>query len=209
MKTAITSVLALLLIFAAAPLLAQDRDMQVTAWISQASIEGEDDFGDGFSTDFEDGRGAGLSVNRFLGRMFSVEGSAFFLRNDARLLIDGDTPIDLGAVKLTTFSLGAQIHLAGRSRFDPYAGAGAAYVVASNLTSSDLVSGGVGSIEVDDQVTYYVNAGIGIQIVGGLAVVLDGRYLPFETDSRSTVTGVEEKIDLTTQLLSLGLRLRF
>ncbi len=208
MKKAFTSVLALVLVFAAAPLLAQDRDMQVTAWISQTSIEGEDDFGDGFSTDFEDGRGAGLSVNRFLGRMFSVEGSAFYLRNDARLL-DGDTPIDLGAVKLTAFSLGAQIHLAGRSRFDPYAGAGAAYIVASNLTSSDLVSGAVGSIELDDQVTYYINAGIGIQIAGGLAVVLDGRYLPFETDSRSTVTGVEQKIDLTTQLLSLGLRLRF
>jgi len=201
--------LVVLLFLIATPLLAQDRDMQLTAWVSSVQIDGDDDFSEGFATDFEDGKGLGLSVNRFVTRMISVEASAFYLRNDARLLLDGVTPINLGAVSLRPISLGAQLHLAGRSRFDPYVGAGAAYVIAGRLLSADLEAGGVGRVDLENGFTYYVNAGIGVRILEGLAVVADARYLPFETDSRSEVTDVKQEIDLTTKFLSLGLRFRF
>jgi outer membrane protein len=193
----------------AAPLLAQNRDMQITAWASQVDLQGENEFEDGLATDFEDGTGMGLSVNRFFGPMFSGEVSVFSIRNEARLLIDGETPIGLGRVKLMPITVGVQFHPFRRSRIDPYVGAGGAYVLTNNLSSSDLSAGGVGPIELEDTPTYYLNAGIGLQIAGGLGVVVDGRYLPVETESRSEVTGVEQDLELSPRVLSIGLRFRF
>lgn len=200
---------ALVLLFAATPLFAQERDMQITAWVSRNTIEGEDNFAEGFATDFDDGLGFGASVNRFVNRYMSVEASAFSLRRSARLLVDGVAPIDLGKVDLSTFTIGGQLHLARRARFDPYVGAGAAYVDASDLSSPDLEAGGVGLIELDNKLTWYVNAGIGVHIAGGLGLVVDGRYLQYKTDSRSVVTRVSQEIDLSPTLLSVGLRFRF
>ncbi|HET7706085.1 MAG TPA: OmpW family outer membrane protein [Thermoanaerobaculia bacterium] len=205
MKTTI----AVLLILLAMPLAAQDRDMTITAWASQVQMQGDNQF-EGFSSEFEDGTGIGLSVNRFFGRMLSVEASVFSLRNEVTLRIDESAAfIDLGKVNLTPITIGGQLHLAGRSRFDPYVGAGAAYVLAGDLHSPDLEVGERGRLELDDKLTWYANAGIGVEIVRGFALVADGRYLAYETSSRSTVTGGEEDIDFTPLLLSLGLRFQF
>jgi len=199
------------LIFAALPLAAQDRDMQLTAWVSRAQIDGDDDFTEDFATEYEDGYGLGLSINRFFGPMLSVEASAFYLRNDAALVLPGNLAIDLGTVNLRPISLGAQLHLPRRTRFDPYIGAGAAYVVAGQLSSRDLGSGGVGNVELENGITYYVNAGIGVQLGQALAIVADARYLPFETDSSPDANedGPEQEIDLTAKFVSLGLRFKF
>lgn len=205
MKTKIV----VLLIVLATPLEAQDRDMTIAAWASQVQMQGENEF-EGFSSEFDDGTAIGLSVNRFFGRMLSVEASVFSLRNDVTLQIDeSQAVIDLGKANLTPITLGAQLHLAGRSRFDPYIGAGGAYVLAGDLHSPDLEVGERGRLELDDKLTWYANAGIGVEIVRGFAVVADGRYLAYETSSRSTVTGGEEDIDFTPLLLSLGLRFQF
>jgi outer membrane protein W len=200
-----------LLLCAAAPLAAQERDMQVTAWLGQVSIEGEDDFAEIFSTDFEDGRAYGVSVNRFFARLVSVEASAFAIGSDAHLDIEGaeDPVIDLGGVDLVAITVGAQLHPIRGKRVDPYVGAGAAYITASDLSSPDLTAGGQGQIELDSKVGYYLNAGIGIHIAGGLGVVIDGRYMPYKPDATSTATGVSQELDLTPTVLSVGLRLRF
>lgn len=206
-------IVAVLLILAAAPLLAQDRDMTIAAWVSQVDMQGENEFPNGFGnfeTEFDDGTAIGLSVNRFFTPMISVEASVFSIRSEASLLIQNtDLPISLGKVNLTPITIGAQLHLAGRSRFDPYVGAGGAYVLAGDLHSPDLETGARGRLELDDKLTWYANAGIGVGIVRGLALVADGRYLAYETSSRSTVTGGEEDIDFTPLLLSLGLRFQF
>lgn len=200
---------ALVCVLFAAPMLAQDRDMQITAWASQAELQGENEFDDGLASDFDDGTAMGLSVNRFFGPYFSGEVSVFSIRNEARLLIGEETPIGIGRVKLTPITAGVQFHPFRRSRIDPYIGAGGAYVLTNNLSSSDLSAAGVGPIELEDKPTYYLNAGIGVQIAGGLGLVVDGRYIPFETESRSEITGVEQDLELSPQILSVGLRFRF
>jgi outer membrane protein W len=207
MKSA--AIVALLLLFAATPLLAQDRNIQLTVWASQTEMQGENEFEDGFETDFDDGAGLGVSVNHFLGNHFSVEGSAFGLRSEAGLLLDGTPAVDLGKLDLTIFSAGAQFHVLGQSRFDLYAGAGGAYVIADDFTSGDLQSAGLGRIELGSEVTYYLNAGVGIEITRGLGLVIDGRYIQYETSSRSTATGVEQDLDISPRILSAGLRLKF
>ena len=200
---------ALAVFLIATPLLAQDRDMQITPWVSQVDLQGENEFEDGLTSEFEDGTGMGLSFNKFLSPFFSVEGSVFSLRNEARLVVDNQNSIGLGRVKLTPITLGVQFHPLRQSRIDPYIGAGGAYVLTNNLSSSDLSAGGVGPIELEDAPTYYLNAGLGVQILGGLGIVVDGRYMPVETKSRSEVTGVEQDLEFSPRVLSLGLRLRF
>ena len=125
---------ALLLVFVAAPLAAQD--MQITAWVSNVTMEGEEDFDEFFDTDFDDGFAMGLSINRYINNFLSVEASVFDLRNEGQLVIDDDFGIALGDVNLTPVTLGVQLHLAQRSRIDPYIGAGAAYVLTGSVVSS-------------------------------------------------------------------------
>lgn len=204
-----TTLFALVLLIAATPLLGQDPDMTITAWASRVEIEGQDNFGDGFATDFDADLSIGVSVNRFVTSWISVEAAAFSLRSEARLLVDGVEPIDLGNVSLMPVTFGAQLHLPRRPRFDPYVGAGAAYVAGSDLSSPDLQAGGVGRVDLDGKFTYYLNAGIGVRIASGFGIVIDGRYVPYEPKSRSSATGVAQDIDLSPRILSLGLRLQF
>ena len=207
MKSALTVALLLLL---AVPLAAQDRNIQITVLASQADFQGENDFDDlGFETDFEEGAGLGGTINWFLNPYVSIEGSAFGIRGDASLIFEEQAVFDLGKLNLTMFGAGAQLHLLGQRRIDPYVGAGGAYVIGDDFVTSDLEAGGVGRIELENEFTYYVNAGIGLQISEGFGLVLDARYLPYETSSRSSVTGFEEELEIAPRIYSAGVRLRF
>lgn len=217
MKSAAT--LALLLLFAGVPLMAQEqtnepppaqeRNRRMTVWVGQAEIQGENDFDSAFTTDFEEGLSYGLSANFFLGSHFSVEGSVFAIRSDAQLLLEGAPTVDLGNLNMTAFTAGVQFHPLGARRFDPYVGAGGAYVINGNFSSADLAAGGVGRIDLDNGFGYYLNAGLAIDITGGLGIVLDARELRNEPGSRSSVTGVEEDLELSPRIYSAGLRFRF
>jgi outer membrane protein len=199
----------MLLLFVSVPLFAQERDKSLTIWVSQVDMQGDARVGDtAFEFDFEESNALGASANVAINRWFSVEGSVFGIRSDAVLTFEG-AELDLGSVDLVPFTLGGQVHFLGESRFDPYIGAGAAYIVADDLNSSDLDTLGLGRIELDNDVTYYYGAGLGIRIAGGFGLTIDGRQIQYEPSSRSTVTGVEQNLELSPRLLSVGLRLRF
>lgn len=207
----IATALALVLLFAGVPLFAQDeggRTKHFTVWASQAEVD-ETEFPDLFATDFESVFSYGASASMFFTPHFAGEVSVFSLRSDAALLLDGGAPLDLGKLELMPVMVGAQYHILGQSRFDPYIGAGGAYVMAENLFSADLESVSLGTLELENKLTYYLNAGIGIQLTRGLAIVADGRYIAYETASESTVTGVSQDLELNPMVLSAGLRLRF
>ena len=198
-----------ILLLAAMPLVAQERDMAISGWVSRADLDGQDDFAEDFGTEFEERTGYGISVDWGFARMFAVEGSVFFLRANADLILDdGVTMIDIGTVNLKPVSAGIQFRPL-QSRVFPYLGAGATYMVAGDLVSGELTTGGQGTTEMENGVTYYANAGIGIRLLEGLSIVADGRYIPFETDTTSTTTGVTQEMDLTTTVYSVGLRLKF
>lgn len=199
----------LLLVLAALPLAAQDRNIQLTVFYSQADMEGENDFGDGFVTEFDDGSGYGASANMFFGKYLSVEASVFSIRTDTALVFEDAAVFDLGTMNLTPISLGAQFHVLGQSRIDPYVGGGVSYILGDDLFTSDLEFAGLGRIELENEFAYYINAGIGIQITEGFGIVIDGRQLQYEPSSRSSVTGVEQDLEITPRILSAGLRLRF
>ena len=209
MKMFAATAMTLLLLFAGAPLLAQDRATQLTIWGSLVEMEGETTFDGDFETELEEGSGFGISANRFFGTHVSVEVAAFNLRSDASLVLGGDVPFDLGRLDLLPISVGGQFHILGRSRFDPYIGAGGAYVIAEDLHSPDIEVVGLGVIELENQFTYYLNAGIGVQITDGFGLVIDARSIPYEPVSRSTTTGVEQELEISPMIYSLGVRLQF
>jgi outer membrane protein W len=196
-----------LLLLCAAPLAAQDRNIHLTVFVSQVDMEGENDL-DGFETEFDDGKALGAAVNLGVGRWFSVEAAAFGIRTEGVLTFDDVRIADLGNFNLTPLMLGVQFHpLSGR--FDPYVGAGGAYVIGDDFFTPDLDLAGVGRIELESEVTYYLNAGIAFQITEGFGLILDGRQIQYEPSSQSSVTGVEQDLDLSPRILSAGLRLRF
>jgi opacity protein-like surface antigen len=200
-------VVTMLLLFVAAPLFGQDRNIQLNVFLSQAEFE-ENEFDTGFVTEFEEGSGLGGSINYHFGRWFAIEGAVFALRGDAGLLFEDQAAFDLGKLNLTVFNAGVQLHPLG-GRFDPYIGAGGAYVIGDDFHTSDLDLVGIGRVELDGDFTYYYGAGIGIQISEGFGIVVDGRIVPYEPSSRSSITGVEQDLEISPRILSAGVRLRF
>lgn len=211
MKTMKVAIAAALL-FCASTLAAQDRNVKISIFVSQAEMQGETNFGDEFQTvipEFDDAEGFGVSANAFFGSHFSVEGAVFNLRSDTSLMFDDTIGIDLGTMNLTPITLGVQFHLLGDSRFDPYVGAGGAYVIGDDLLSQDTEAAGLGRIELENQATYYLNAGLAFQITEGFGLIIDGRQIQYEPSSRSSVTGIEQDMEITPRILSAGVRLRF
>lgn len=201
--------LTLLCVLVAMPLAAQGHAIDLTLFASQADIQGSNTLSDAFETDYQSGDGYGLSANMFVTKRFSAEVAAFKLSSDASMTFPGVAPFSLGSVDMTPIMAGVQFHPMASSRFDPYIGAGAAYVTANDLGSPELTAAGIGQVELSSEINYYANAGIGFNLLKHLGVVIDGRYLPYEPSSRSSVTGGKEDLDLTTLVLSAGVRFRF
>lgn len=202
-----TKWLLVVLLFVALPLCAQDRKMTISLFVSQVSMDGGE-LDDAFETEFEDGTGFGIAGYVPFNRWLGVEGAIFSLRNESRLVLEGAAPFELGRVDLVPISVGVQAHLTGGMRFDPYVGAGAAYVTASDLYSEDLDIVGIGRIDIESEFTYFVNAGLAFDFNEHFGIAVDGRYIPFEPSTQAAA-GDEVELDLTPTILSAALRFRF
>jgi outer membrane protein len=202
-----TTAFTLLLLLFAIPAIAQDRPVDWTIWGSLVDIQGSNELGE-FTVDTDDGIGLGLSANFFLSDRVSTEIAVFSVRSDADMTFD-QFEFELGRVELIPVTLGLQYHFAGQSRWDPYVGAGAAWVSASDLESDDLDLLEKGPIEIDDELTWFANAGLGVRIGRQFGLVIDVRYIEYEPTSTSKLTGGEEDLELSPLMASIGLRFRF
>lgn len=202
----------LLTVAVALPQAAQERNVKLSLFYSQAEMQGENELGDVVLSqvlDFQDADGYGASANFMVGPFFSVEAALFNLRTDTALVLDDTMSIDFGTLSLTPVTLGGQFHILGDRRIDPYVGGGIAYVIGDDLLSPETETAGLGRIEVEDAVTYYLNAGVALQLTQGFGIVVDARQIQYEPSSRSTATGVERDLELTPRIYSAGVRLRF
>jgi outer membrane protein W len=193
----------------AVPAAAQDRPVDFTIWGTWVDMQGSTTFEDGLETEFDSGEGLGISTNIFVTDRLSAEVAVFALTSDAFLNFEDFDQLELGAVDLVPVTAGLQYHFLGSSRFDPYVGGGAAYVMAEELESDDLDGVGLGTIELDDEFTWFVQAGLGFQFTDHFGLALDARYIPYEPGTESSVTGGEEDLEITPLLASVGLRFRF
>lgn len=206
MRSAATA-FALLLLLAATPAVAQGHPVEWTLWGSMVTPQGNNDLGD-FSIETDDGVGLGLSANFFLTERLSTEVSFFWLSYDADLQFH-DVKFKMDAVETTPVTLGLQYHFVPESRWDPYLGAGAAWVSAGDLQSTDLDNLGVGTIQLDDGISWFANGGVGYRFGDQFGVALDVRYIDYGPTSTSKATGATEDLELPSLVTSLGLRVRF
>jgi len=218
MKSA-AAVTLLFFVLVGAPVLAQDRTTEATLWGSYVDIDSTD-LADGFSVSNEDGKGFGVSANYFLGKHFSIETSVFALKGETELLLDGLAPVgddeeedaagwEMGRLTIVPITIGLQFHLLGDSNWDIYVGAGGAYVSASNFTSDDLDTLGIGIIEVDSEFSYYGNVGLGVMFNENFGITLDARYINYEPTTLSRATGETQDLELSPMMGSLGIKMRF
>ena len=199
-----------ILLLVATPAVAQNpTDFNV--WISWADISGENEPEPGIKIDFESASGFGVSANWFLTPHLSTELGVLALKSDGTIDVEEFAEeIDLGSLDLIPVTLIAQFHFARDSRIDPYVGVGAAYVMADDLDSDDLDLLQVGSVEVDDEFTYVINAGLGLQVTSGFGIVIDGKYIALEPATRGEGSTEDElDLELNPLIVSVGLRWRF
>ncbi len=206
MRSAATA-FALLLLLAATPLMAQGHPVEWTLWGSMVNPQGSNDLGD-FSIETDNGVGLGLSANFYLTERLSTEIGVFGLSFDADMQFQ-DIEFKMDAVELIPVTLGLQYHFVPESRWDPYVGAGAAWVSASDVQSTDLDNLGVGAIDLDDEVSWFANAGVGYRLGDHFGLALDVRYIDYGPTSTSKATGATEELELSPLVTSLGLRVRF
>lgn len=207
MKTLIPAVLALLCAF---PLAAQNRFFDVTAsvvWVDPTGNGSFNDLADPADIEFDGDLGYGASVNFFLSDRISIEIAASKTSPETtiRRRTIGGAAGDFDIVPITGV---VQFHLAPNGTFDPYIGAGAAYVLFGDVDGVDDIQ----NIDVEDDVGLAVNAGLDIKIGPRWGIVLDGKYVPIESNASAIIVGHSDqagRVDVSPIILSAGLRLRF
>lgn len=209
-----------LLMFVAVPMSAQDRGFDLTgyvAWVDTSS-EGtfEDDPGpgdvfNGVDVSFDGTMGYGLAANVFFSDRISAEFAIVRVDSDVqfrqRAVANGNTQAEMMPITAVL-----QFHFAPNGRFDPYIGAGAAYVLIDDVDTPDELNNiDFESLDFDDDVGLALNAGLGIRLTNNLGLTLDAKYVPLESSARAVaaVGNQEVKFDINPVILSAGLSLRF
>ncbi|HEV7242860.1 MAG TPA: OmpW family outer membrane protein [Thermoanaerobaculia bacterium] len=211
MKTLVPSLLALLISLPAA---AQNRFFDLTGsyvWADPTGGGEFEDLADPAEIEFDASTGYGASVNFFISDRLSIDIGASVISPETRIRrraigAGGDVQIDM--IPITGI---LQFHLAPNSFVDPYIGGGAAYVLFDDINETGLDD--LDRIDFKEDVGFVVNAGVGIRLGNRFGIVLDGKYVPIETDATAVNLGATEeadtRVDISPIILSAGLQLRF
>jgi outer membrane protein len=208
-----------LLLFMAVPMSAQSRGFDLTGYVAWVDTSSEGTFGsngtvaDDLDVNFDGTLGYGIAANIFFSDRISTEFAIVRVDSDVSVRQRavnnaGDTQAELMPITAVL-----QFHLAPNGRFDPYVGAGAAYVLIDDVDAPDELSNlDFESIDFDDDVGLALNAGLGIKLTNNLALTLDAKYVPLSSSARavrSGSTGADVKFDMNPVILAGGLSLRF
>jgi outer membrane protein len=214
MKRAVPITLVLLLM-AAVPMSAQHRAFDLTGYAAWVDTSSEGTFADTTANpvdiNFDGTLGYGIAANVFFGERISTEFAIVRVNSDIgfrqRAVANGNTQAEMMPITGVL-----QFHFAPNGRFDPYIGAGAAYVLIDDVDTPDELNNiDFERIDFKDDVGLALNAGLGIKLSNNLAITLDGKYVPLESSARAVrTTGNEDvKFDINPVILSAGLSLRF
>lgn len=212
MRTTIHAVLALALLL---PLSAsaQGRFFDLSAnavWVDPSNNGSFSDLADPATIDFDGDVGYGASANIFFSDRFSVEFaiSRVSTGTTVRRRAVANPGGDLEMMPVTGV---VQWHLIPNGFLDPYVGAGAAYVLFDDIRDNGV--SGIERINFQDDAGLALNAGVGIRLGNRFGIVVDGKYVPLESNARATVLGSgqtsESKVDISPIILSAGISLRF
>jgi outer membrane protein len=204
------AVLALALVL---PASAQHRFFDLSAnavWVDPSNSGSFEDLADPATIDFDPSVGYGAAANIFFSDRFSVEFAISRVNSETtvRRRAVSATGGDLEMMPVTGV---VQWHFAPQGFIDPYIGAGAAYVLFDDVNDNGL--SGLQSIDFEDDAGLAINAGVGIRLGNRFGIVVDGKYVPLESNAKATVLGTgatsESKVEISPIIVSAGLSLRF
>jgi outer membrane protein len=215
MKHAVPFTLAVLLFAAAVPMSAQSRAFDLTAYAAWVDTSSEGTFDDTTANpvdvNFDGTLGYGIGANIFFGERISTEFAIVRVNSDVnfrqRAVANGNTQAEMMPITAVL-----QFHLAPHGRFDPYVGAGAAYVLIDDVDTPDELNNiNFERLDFKDDVGLALNAGLGIRLSNNLGITLDAKYVPLESSATAVrTTGNQDvKFDINPVILSAGLSLRF
>lgn len=210
MRYVVTAVLALAL---SLPAFAQRRFLDLSAnavWVDPSNSGSFEDLADPATIDFDPSVGYGAAANVFFSDRVSIE---FAISR-----VDSDTTVRRRAVtapggnlQMMPVTAVMQFHFAPNGFIDPYIGAGAAYVLFDDVEANGV--SGLESIDFEDDAGLAINAGLGIRLGERFGLVIDGKYVPLESNAKAVVLGTgqtsEGKVNISPIILSAGLSLRF
>lgn len=208
----------LLLICSALPLAAQTRSVDILGFASWVDVSGDttfDEDADDFGIEFESDQGWGGAVNVFWGSRFSTEFAASIVSPEVNVdpTSGGIPPFLAGEMEMIPITATLQFHLAPAARFNPYIGAGVAYVLFDDVEDSgDLGDIDVESIEFEDDYGVVFNAGLDIGVTDMMALNVDAKYVPVESSATAVFTtgpGETAEVSVNPLIISAGLRLKF
>ncbi|HUO85247.1 MAG TPA: OmpW family outer membrane protein, partial [Thermoanaerobaculia bacterium] len=165
----------LILLGAATPAFAQ-RSLDVNLWASWIDASGDarvEELETVDQVEFDSDMGYGLGVNFFWSRRISIEAAVFRFAPEAAATASDPALGDftLGELEMIPITLTLQLHLFPEARFDPYVGAGLAYVLFDELDSEDDLSEiGVERIDIEDDYGIVFNAGFNIVLNSFIAI---------------------------------------
>lgn len=205
--------IAVLAVALATPVLAQQRFFDLSAnavWVDPTNEGSFKDLSDPATIDFDPSVGYGASANIFFSDRFSVELAISRVKTDTTIRRRAVSSPG-GELEMMPVTAVVQWHFAPNSFIDPYIGAGAAYVLFDDVKDNGL--SGLDQIDLKDDAGLAVNAGLGIKLGNRFGIVIDGKYVPLESNAKAVVLGTGEttegKVDISPIIVSAGLSLRF
>ena len=161
--------------------------------------------------DFDEDMGYGVSYNRYWTPNLSTEFAVQNLGGDLEATVtDGTTRItvDAGEINLMAYSGTVQWHFARGGRFAPYVGGGVAYMtgdidIPSDPDDPDFVE----NIDLDNETTWLVNAGVNIGITDSIALAGDVKYISYDPKAEGDTD--EGRVDVNPLIFSAGVKFRF
>jgi len=216
-KTAV--ILAFAALAVTLPASAQSRFVDVIARASWVDLGASDAFENGGFDDseieFESEVGFGAALNFFLGDRISLELGASIFEPEATLTSPNPSVpfLTRGTLEMIPITGVLQFHFAPESRFDPYIGAGAAYVLFDQLDSTNDIDGvDFEKLDFEDNAGLALNLGANIGFSKNFALNLDAKYVPVDSSAEAVfVIGPNSTAEVAVNplIVSAGLSLRF
>ena len=200
------------------PALAQERYIDINGYVAWANPSGEssvqfaDDGNDLNDVEFDSSQGYGASVNVFWSDRISTEFALSLIEPELQVQDVGRTRVIFNEpLEMIPVTAVLQFHLLPGSRFDPYVGVGAGYVIFDDVEDTDdLDEIDFERIDFEDDVGLVVNAGVRVGFTRNFGLYLDGKYMPLDAGATAVFAGGQnEGQDITIDPLILAAGLSF
>lgn len=187
---------------------AQAGTSDVGAWLSWTSFEADFDteIDIGTNLGFDEDLGYGVSFNHYWTDLVSTDFGVQKMSADMTISGIAVPETTIGELDVTAFTGTVQLHFMRESRVSPYIGAGAAYMLA-DFNANDLEPEDE-QVELDDEVTFLVNAGVNVRMTDRISLMGDVKYIPWEVGEENADTD-DEELDVSPLVVSAGVRFRF